>query len=244
MEQKLPRPTLGPPNLAEGANHFSTAPQKDEQPHVAGSDSINCICGYSFDDGFSIACDDCSRWCHAACFQIIQGGVPEEWKCWVCAPRPIDRERAVRLQTQRKQDAIRAENENRRRLGTTLTLDGFNSKAVKLEAQAQTREAEALVRDTEVQFKNQGVGWKEREPHHPEENVRQALEEAERLESNARQAEASAKMHEVSAQKKDIESRIKKAELWKLELKVQDREAKVHLREEEVSKNEEKVRRL
>jgi uncharacterized protein len=121
MKNDATEAALGLLNLAEAANHFSTvpskraAPQDDEQPQVAGSDSINCICGYSFDDGFSIACDDCSRWCHAACFQIVQGGVPEEWKCWVCAPRPVDRERAVRLQTQRKQDAIRAENEKRRR---------------------------------------------------------------------------------------------------------------------------------
>ena len=121
MKNDATEAALGLLNLAEAANHFSTvpskraAPQDDEQPHVAGSDSINCICGYTFDDGFSIACDDCSRWCHAACFQIVQGGVPEEWRCWVCAPRPVDRERAVRLQTQRKQDAIRAENEKRRR---------------------------------------------------------------------------------------------------------------------------------
>ena len=121
MKNDATEAALGLLNLADAANHYSTvpskraAPQDDEQQHVAGSDSINCICGYSFDDGFSIACDDCSRWCHAACFEIVQGGVPEEWRCWVCAPRPVDRDRAVRLQTQRKQDAIRAENEKRRR---------------------------------------------------------------------------------------------------------------------------------
>ncbi len=136
---------LGLLNLADAANHYSTvpskraAPQDDEQFHVATSDSINCICGYSFDDGFSIACDDCSRWCHAACFGIVQGGVPEEWRCWICAPRPVDRDRAVRLQTQRKQDAIRAENEKRRRQAspgvdrkhrrqTTLAVDGPSSR--------------------------------------------------------------------------------------------------------------------
>jgi uncharacterized protein len=132
-------------NLADAATHYSTipskraAPQDDEQPHASTSDTINCICGYSFDDGFSIACDDCSRWCHAACFGIVQGGVPEEWRCWVCAPRPVDRDRAVRLQTQRKQDAIRAENEKRRRQSSpgvdrkhrrqsALAIDGHNSR--------------------------------------------------------------------------------------------------------------------
>ncbi|KAF8332879.1 hypothetical protein F5887DRAFT_995695 [Amanita rubescens] len=35
-----------------------------------------------YDDGFSIACDDCSsRWCHTACFD---GHVPEEWRRLVC----------------------------------------------------------------------------------------------------------------------------------------------------------------
>ena len=118
MKNDATEAALGLLNL-NAATTYSTVPSKraapkdDEQSHV--SDSINCICGYTFDDGFSIACDDCSRWCHAACFEIVQGGVPEEWKCWVCAPRPVDRERAVRLQTQRKQDALRADNEKRRR---------------------------------------------------------------------------------------------------------------------------------
>ncbi|KAJ7131632.1 hypothetical protein C8R43DRAFT_823130, partial [Mycena crocata] len=47
---------------------------------------IRCRCGVSADDGFSIACDACGRWCHAACFGIKEGSVPEEWACWVCAP--------------------------------------------------------------------------------------------------------------------------------------------------------------
>ncbi|KAF8343253.1 hypothetical protein F5887DRAFT_342543 [Amanita rubescens] len=35
-----------------------------------------------YDDGFSIACDDCSsRWCNTACFD---GHVPEEWRRLVC----------------------------------------------------------------------------------------------------------------------------------------------------------------
>ncbi|KAF7364481.1 hypothetical protein MSAN_01109600 [Mycena sanguinolenta] len=48
-------------------------------------DEIRCRCGSSIDDGFSIACDVCGRWCHAACFGISKESVPEEWACWVCA---------------------------------------------------------------------------------------------------------------------------------------------------------------
>ncbi|KAI0262820.1 hypothetical protein BC834DRAFT_971881 [Gloeopeniophorella convolvens] len=148
MKNDATEAALGLLNLADAAASYSTmtvpskraAPQDDEPPPASTtSDSINCICGYTFDDGFSIACDDCSRWCHAACFGIVAGGVPEEWKCWVCAPRPVDRDRAVRLQTQRKQDAIRADNEKRRRQASpgvdrkhrrqsALAIEGGNSR--------------------------------------------------------------------------------------------------------------------
>ncbi|KAJ7663424.1 hypothetical protein DFH06DRAFT_924646, partial [Mycena polygramma] len=50
-------------------------------------DEIRCRCGSSVDDGFSIACDVCGRWCHAACFAISKECVPEEWACWLCAPQ-------------------------------------------------------------------------------------------------------------------------------------------------------------
>ncbi|KAF8637223.1 hypothetical protein AX17_002974 [Amanita inopinata Kibby_2008] len=76
--------------------------KRKQSPVIAQpSDDISCICGFSYDDGFSIACDDCSRWCHAACFDIVEGEVPEEWRCWECVPRPVDKERAVRLQKAR-----------------------------------------------------------------------------------------------------------------------------------------------
>ncbi|KAL0952277.1 hypothetical protein HGRIS_006567 [Hohenbuehelia grisea] len=84
-------------------------PLKRKQPAVSSlpnvedptSEAINCICGFTYDDGFSIACDDCSRWCHAACFGIVEGSVPEEWRCWECVPREVDRERAVKVQRAR-----------------------------------------------------------------------------------------------------------------------------------------------
>ncbi|KAJ7745529.1 hypothetical protein DFH07DRAFT_748821 [Mycena maculata] len=52
-----------------------------------GGDEIRCRCGSSADDGFSIACDVCGRWCHAACFGISKESVPEEWACWMCVAR-------------------------------------------------------------------------------------------------------------------------------------------------------------
>lgn len=81
-------------------------PQKRKQKQVtedsSTTETINCICGFAYEDGgLSIACDDCGRWCHTTCFNIIEGAVPEEWRCWECLPRPVDKERAVFLQQQR-----------------------------------------------------------------------------------------------------------------------------------------------
>ncbi|KAF8146167.1 hypothetical protein K438DRAFT_1991120 [Mycena galopus ATCC 62051] len=47
-------------------------------------DEIRCRCGSSLNDGFSIACDVCGRWCYAACFAISKESVPEELVCWMC----------------------------------------------------------------------------------------------------------------------------------------------------------------
>ena len=50
------------------------------------ADAIRCVCGNQLDDGFSIACDQCSRWVHAACFGIVDPkNVPDVWKCWICS---------------------------------------------------------------------------------------------------------------------------------------------------------------
>ncbi|KAF8160301.1 hypothetical protein BJ912DRAFT_327011, partial [Pholiota molesta] len=72
-----------------------------EAPDIS-SEAIDCLCGSPVDDGFSIACDVCSRWCHSACFGIAPGGpVPESFLCWVCRPRSAD-ERAAAVQLQRE----------------------------------------------------------------------------------------------------------------------------------------------
>lgn len=98
-------------------------------------DAINCICGFLYDDGFSIACDDCSRWCHAACFDIVEGEVPEEWRCWVCVPRGVDREKAVKLQKGRQKAAREVEQrrlspgaERKPRRASAAAIDGGKRK--------------------------------------------------------------------------------------------------------------------
>lgn len=71
-------------------------------PHDTSTETVDCICGFAVDDGFSIACDECSRWCHSACFDIAPGSVPEKFTCWTCKPRSaVEKEKAVRLQRER-----------------------------------------------------------------------------------------------------------------------------------------------
>jgi len=104
LKRKQSSSSLCPPPISTSSSEQQTTT----------SDSISCICGFTYDDGFSIGCDSCSRWCHAACFDIVETEVPEEWQCWVCSPRPIDRERAVRTQKARQRAATALDDRKRR----------------------------------------------------------------------------------------------------------------------------------
>ena len=74
--------------------------QRDETDYAG--EAIDCICGFDVDDGFSIACDVCSRWCHSACFDVAPDEIPDQFKCWTCKPRSASfKERAVRMQKER-----------------------------------------------------------------------------------------------------------------------------------------------
>ena len=55
----------------------------------APSEAIDCMCGYTIDNGFSVACDRCSRWCHGVCFGLTNSDETREinfW-CWRCEQR-------------------------------------------------------------------------------------------------------------------------------------------------------------
>ncbi len=65
----------------------SLIPQK-RSLDTATDDGIRCKCGYKHDDGFSIGCDKCERWCHGACFGIFANiNEPKDWLCWECDPK-------------------------------------------------------------------------------------------------------------------------------------------------------------
>jgi hypothetical protein len=52
---------------------------------------IRCICDLDHDDGFTIQCEKCLVWQHAACVRIHKDAVPEVYFCEECLPRPVDR---------------------------------------------------------------------------------------------------------------------------------------------------------
>jgi hypothetical protein len=88
--------------IAEPSPRSNGAESNDGDPNETSTEAVDCICGFAVDDGFSIACDECSRWCHSACFGIAPGSVPEKFACWTCKPRSaVDKERAVRLQREK-----------------------------------------------------------------------------------------------------------------------------------------------
>ncbi|GAA5998701.1 uncharacterized protein JCM10292_007171 [Rhodotorula paludigena] len=76
----LPRPGA----VAAPAPSSSTPP-----PWAVPAESglIRCVCPYTLDDGFTIQCDLCNVWQHAACVGIPSPEeVPDEYRCEKCDP--------------------------------------------------------------------------------------------------------------------------------------------------------------
>uniref|UniRef100_A0A3B3R039 Lysine (K)-specific methyltransferase 2E n=1 Tax=Paramormyrops kingsleyae TaxID=1676925 RepID=A0A3B3R039_9TELE len=69
-----------------------------------GADVTRCICGFTHDDGYMICCDKCSVWQHIDCMGIERQHIPETYLCERCQPRSLDRDRAVLLQTRKREN--------------------------------------------------------------------------------------------------------------------------------------------
>ena len=60
--------------------------------------------GFKHDDGYMICCDRCSAWQHVECVGIKSNCVPDTYLCDVCDPRPLDKKRAIQIQTKKSEE--------------------------------------------------------------------------------------------------------------------------------------------
>ncbi|KAK4498873.1 hypothetical protein PRZ48_009383 [Zasmidium cellare] len=96
---------LPPSSYAVGRHQHYHAPA-DTDPAEPVEETIHCICGFSDDDGWTVACDICNRWQHQSCYypQYDERQMPADMQhaCVECKPRTVDWHRAQLRQREKR----------------------------------------------------------------------------------------------------------------------------------------------
>ncbi|KAF2161871.1 hypothetical protein M409DRAFT_69413 [Zasmidium cellare ATCC 36951] len=95
-----------PPSTYTVARHQHYHAPADPEPVEPVEETIHCICGFSDDDGWTVACDECNRWQHQSCYypQYDERQMPADMQhaCVECKPRPVDWQRAQQRQREKR----------------------------------------------------------------------------------------------------------------------------------------------
>ncbi|XP_070558170.1 inactive histone-lysine N-methyltransferase 2E-like isoform X2 [Ptychodera flava] len=104
-----PTPPQSPPlpkinGFIEESSNISNQSATETADENEENSITRCICGFDHDDGYMICCDKCSVWQHVECMGIDKTNIPERYFCDECQPRTVDKDKAVTLQSKKKEE--------------------------------------------------------------------------------------------------------------------------------------------